>query len=502
MGPWRRWDSDVREGFSAGGAGRQWAAILFAKFGYNSVLLQNAACVSDSCAVTTNLIVEGEQSKNMQMFESQRIRDPIHNLISFEADQFENAMWEALCSAPFQRLRRIKQLGFSDLVYPGATHSRFAHSVGVFHTARQLMQIIYKHEGEQGFQHSSAQIALAAALVHDVGHGPFSHAFEAVGKRLDLKLANHEFVSDRLIRDSELSEPLKILGSGFHNDVADVIGSAGPRSIYDAVVTSQFDADRLDYMRRDRMMAGSSHGVIDYDWLIGNLEVGTVPVGVDDVQSGVVQTFVVGPKAVLAAEAYVLGLFQLYPTIYFHKATRGAEKLFTELMVRVFMLAIDGSFGETGLPENHPIIKFANAPTDLNLALQLDDTVVWGALSQIADGPDKLCSEYARRLLDRKLLRCFDLRENIKKQVRETASPDDIRNLTDRISGDIVLVWTNHIKGLGMAHIPRMRYIPAPSFLFGWWGFFAFMFLFFGLCRLWVRNSKKPHQRFFHIKRG
>ena len=76
---------------------------------------------------------------------SQRIQDPVHNLIAFKDDQFENVMWRVIQTRPFQRLRRIKQLGFTDLVYPGATHSRFAHSVGVFHTARQLMRIIKRH---------------------------------------------------------------------------------------------------------------------------------------------------------------------------------------------------------------------------------------------------------------------------------------------------------------------------------------------------------------------
>jgi uncharacterized protein len=219
------------------------------------------------------------------VYKAQRIRDPVHNLIGFSANEFENAMWDVIQSQPFQRLRRIKQLGFSDFVYPGATHSRLAHSIGVFHTARQLVGVI-RDRGEDNFQPRRAEAALAAALVHDVGHGPFSHAFEDVGKKLSLKMAQHERVSQELIRDSELSEALQKLGRGFHHDVADVIETASPRTIYDAVVSSQFDADRLDYMRRDRLMAGSSHGVIDYDWLISNLEVESVEVSVDEAKLG------------------------------------------------------------------------------------------------------------------------------------------------------------------------------------------------------------------------
>ncbi len=147
-------------------------------------------------------------------FVRQRIRDPLHNLIEFAADDFDHVMWQVIQTRPFQRLRRIKQLGFSDFVYPGATHTRLAHSVGVFHTARRLMKTVEDQLGVSAYQSHRAKVCLAAALVHDVGHGPFSHAFESVGKRLELKMAHHELVSDLLIRDSEISQAMKPLGSG------------------------------------------------------------------------------------------------------------------------------------------------------------------------------------------------------------------------------------------------------------------------------------------------
>ncbi len=158
------------------------------------------------------------------MFVTQRIRDPVHDLIPFDATEFDSALWGVLQTGPFQRLRRIRQLGFSEFVYPGATHSRFAHSVGTFHIARRLMQIVERHLGDTDFRSSRAERALAAALVHDLGHGPFCHAFEEVAKRLRLKLARkHETVSDGLIRNGEVAEALNALGSGFANDVAEVI---------------------------------------------------------------------------------------------------------------------------------------------------------------------------------------------------------------------------------------------------------------------------------------
>lgn len=353
----------------------------------------------------------------------QRIRDPLHNLIGFAGNELELILWRVIQTRPFQRLRRVKQLGFSDLIYPGASHSRFVHSVGVFHTARQLIEVVRNYDRSE----SRENLALAAALVHDLGHGPFSHAFETVGKRLGLKLADHEYVSDLLIRHGEVAEILNEMGSGVAVDVADMVKKEGRKTVHNAVVSSQFDADRLDYMRRDRLMTGSQHAAIDFTWLIANLEVASLPTGVDDRPTGSVKTFVIGPKAIHAAEAYVLGLFQLYPTVYFHKATRGAEKLFTELLVRLVTLVRDAAAVRTGLPDRHPLIRFAVDPENLDNMLNLDDSVLWGALSLMIDAEDPLIREFSARLRDRKLYKCVDIRSRISHEFDPESTGDDAR---------------------------------------------------------------------------
>ena len=101
----------------------------------------------------------------------QRIRDPLHDLIEFDASRFEQMLWRVIQSSPFQRLRRVRQLGFSEYVYPGATHTRFAHSLGVFFNARRLMRIVERHIGKNDFDQYRSEAAIAAALLHDVGHG-------------------------------------------------------------------------------------------------------------------------------------------------------------------------------------------------------------------------------------------------------------------------------------------------------------------------------------------
>jgi HD superfamily phosphohydrolase len=161
------------------------------------------------------------------------------------------------------------------------------------------------------------------------------------------------------------------MGSGFANDVADMVSGSGVRTIYSAVVSSQFDADRLDYMRRDRLMTGTQHAGIDFEWLVENLEVADVEHSVGETRLPPVQTFVLGRKAIFAAEAYVLGLFQLYPTVYLHKATRGAEKIYVELLARTFTLVKKGLIEKTGLPVTHPLVKFARTPENIECAPRL-----------------------------------------------------------------------------------------------------------------------------------
>jgi hypothetical protein len=361
----------------------------------------------------------------------QRIRDPLHGLIEFdEGNPFERMLWRVIKTRSFQRLRRIRQLGFSDLVYPGATHSRFAHSLGVFHTAQKLMTIINPSTPNERL---SAEAAMAAALVHDVGHGPFSHAFEVIGEAFGWKLAGeHENHSEALIRCRDPGA----IGAELDrhdNDFADLVADAvrgGPSTIFQSVVSSQFDADRLDYVRRDRLMTGTGLAAIDFDWLLTNLEIGELPG--DGLRR---QTFVLGSKAVHAAEGFVIGLFQMYPTVYFHKTTRGAEKLAQAALKRVFDLALAGDWTKTGLPETHPLIRVTKTPDDLAVLADLDDTVVLGALVMLRAAADPLLAGLSERLQNRNLFGAIDLIRD--GQIREFGEAEFLRKkdaITDAVT--------------------------------------------------------------------
>lgn len=278
------------------------------------------------------------------------------------------------------------------------------------------MKVIKARTEPKDFSDTRANVALAAALLHDVGHGMFSHAFESVSDDLNLGMTSHEEISSRLIRESDIAKVLDEGGIDV-NKVANLIARKGPEDLYDAVVSSQFDADRLDYMRRDRLMCGVQSGGIDFTWLIQNLQIGRVASSAGEadaaslVPPSTVQTFILGAKAVMASEAYVLALFQLYPTVYFHNTTRAAEMVFKDLLRRVFQFLKNGDFVNSGITKTHPFAQLADAPNDIAAIMRLDDTVFWGTLPIFCEAKDDGIRRLAGNLRLRRLPKAHDLRE-------------------------------------------------------------------------------------------
>lgn len=341
------------------------------------------------------------------MTRTQRIRDTVHNLIEFDAGEFEQTCWKVLNTRPMQRLRRVKQLGFSEFVYPGACHSRFAHSVGVFHTARQLVGVVNRRLGSQRFDGDEARLAMAAALVHDVGHGPFSHAFEDALKRLGIA-KRHELRTQQILQETDVIHAFEEFAD-FPRRIGELVEASYPKNIYASLVSSQFDADRLDYMRRDRLMSGTQQSGIDYEWLIANLHVRKVPIQVDGAHIGKAEALVIDEKSILAAEGYIFSLLYLYINVYFHKTTRGLEKIFSALIELLAKKIIDGSWAATGLPKTHPLVAFLRDPEAIGPFLQLDDAVIMGAMSMLAESSDPSIAELALRIRDRRIYGCVDI---------------------------------------------------------------------------------------------
>lgn len=209
-----------------------------------------------------------------------------------------------------------------------------------------------------------------------------------------------------------LSDSISSIIDGYRrnmaSDVARVFKEDTPPDIYSSVVSSQFDADRLDYMRRDRMMTGTQIGGIDFTWLLSNLEVCKIDVGVDEEKYAEIDTLVLGSKALWAGESYVLSLFQLYPNVYLHKTTRGAEQFFSHLMQQIKALVDEKSEVRAGFASDHPLVRYLRDQS-LGNYLDLDDTLIWGSLPLIAKASDPLLAATADDLRFRRLPKAIDV---------------------------------------------------------------------------------------------
>lgn len=344
------------------------------------------------------------------MPKTQRIRDPVHDLIVFrDHSDIDQLAWELINTREFQRLRRIRQLGFSEFVFPGATHTRFSHCVGVYQTARELLEIIKQKIGSD-YDEGRAEVALCAALLHDIGHGPFSHAFENAEKKLE-RGKNHESWGSEIIKeDTEVHSKLVERRSEiFADEVAGLLAAKEPKDIYSSVVSSQFDADRLDYIRRDRYMTGTGLGHIDFGWLLDCLEVEVITISdPEHTDYSDVQSLILNYKGLNAAESYLLARINLFTNVYMHKTTRGAEKLLGAFLEQLAMDIAGANLSKSGVPENHPLVVHLSSSPSLETYLLLDDDVIWSALNHARLGKSPTLSKLGAALLDRKLYKCFD----------------------------------------------------------------------------------------------
>ncbi len=339
----------------------------------------------------------------IEKFDERRIRDPVHGLIVFDGkDDADRFAWALMQTPEFQRLRRIKQLGFSEFVYPGASHTRFAHSVGAFHVAKRLLRVVERHLGRRRKERRNIAARLAV-LLHDIGHGPFSHAFEHVTKAIGQLRGHEEWSVEIVTGDTETRRILEALDPSMPEEIATMISGEEAPDVYATVVSSQFDADRLDYLQRDRVMSGVQTGHIDRDWLFDCLRIGRVTIGGNDQPEA---CMFVNHKGLRVAEEYLEARFRLYAGVYMHKTTRAAEKMLEEAMRQLDNLTRAGRRSRGA----GPLQRFLRSRRpSLGDYLALDDTTVWRELSLQRDSRDRRLAELSGRLLDRRLFKCLDL---------------------------------------------------------------------------------------------
>jgi hypothetical protein len=320
--------------------------------------------------------------------------------VTFENCDRDRILLRLINTREFQRLRRIKQLGFSETVFPGANHNRFSHSIGVLHIAKLFIERI-KLLG-CSLDQSVELVVLAGALLHDVGHGPFSHAFEQVTKE------NHERRTCEIVEDSS-TEIHTVLAS--HDpqlpqkiaqfwDEESTEGTVAVPGYLTHIISSQLDADRFDYLLRDSYAAGVGYGNFDHRWLISHLHV-------DEAKSRLYLNY----KSLLPVEQYIFARYHMYRTVYFHKTTRAAEVMLRLLFKRYRTLIQERTFESAlGVVPHAPlqVVKAFLGTISLEEYLRLDDHSITEFLKSCQSASDPILRELGAGLLNRHYFKAID----------------------------------------------------------------------------------------------
>jgi HD superfamily phosphohydrolase len=223
-------------------------------------------------------------------------------------------------SAPFQRLRYVRQLGHAYLVYPGATHSRFEHALGAYHLARRALSLLRDRGELDDIAPEEATMVWLAALLHDIGHYPFSHALEEAG------LPTHESLAVGYLQHPAVQQALEALGiPSVVSLLADLIQGTS-HSPLQGLVAGSLDLDKIEYLTRDAHMCGVPYGTVDVDRLLHSITVVTLPDGTRRVG--------VHEKGLSAVESLLFAKYQMYRTVYWHHAIRSATAMFKRLVHR------------------------------------------------------------------------------------------------------------------------------------------------------------------------
>ncbi len=313
-----------------------------------------------------------------------------------------------------QRLRYIKQVSMTHLVYPGALHTRFQHVMGAMHLMQLAIDTL--RSKEVYISEEEEEAVLLAILLHDIGHGPFSHSLE----HTLIEGVSHEQVSHLLMDklNRQFNGKLDLAITVFNNQY--------PRSFLHQLVSSQLDTDRMDYLNRDSFFTGVSEGVISFDRIIKMLNVQN-------------DELVVEAKGIYSVEKFLIARRLMYWQVYLHKTVIAAEQMLIKALARAKELSNAGKvlFATPALQHflNHRITSenFASHDEHLEWFTKLDDNDIMSALKVWADHEDFILSTLCRRLLGRDLFRtamrndCFDSEEirEIRSRVKDCFGVDD-----------------------------------------------------------------------------
>ncbi|MEK5145948.1 MULTISPECIES: HD domain-containing protein [Psychrobacillus] len=325
-----------------------------------------------------------------KLAEEKVFKDPVHRYIHVR----DQVIWDVIGAKEFQRLRRIKQLGTTYLVFHGAEHSRFNHSLGVYEIVRRIVDDSFS--GRPEWDDSERLVVLCAALLHDLGHGPFSHAFENV-----FGLDHEYFTQQIILGDTDVNEILKRVSEDFPQRVADVIGKTYPNKQVVSLISSQIDADRMDYLQRDAYFTGVSYGHFDMERILRVMRPREDQV-------------VIKSSGMHAVEDYIMSRYQMYWQVYFHPVSRSAEVILTKVLHRAKALS---KMGYDFKQQPTHFRGFFDGTYTLNEYLALDEGVLLTYFQLWMSEDDPILSDLSDRFVNRKLFQYieFDLAKDYMK---------------------------------------------------------------------------------------
>lgn len=315
--------------------------------------------------------------------EEKVFKDPVHNYIHVQ----HSTIWRLINTMEFQRLRRIRQLGTSYLTFHGAEHSRFSHSLGVYEITRRIISQ-FERSGYTDWPNSEKLLALCAALLHDLGHGPFSHSIEEA-----FHMDHEEWTRRIILGDTEVNAILTEVSAEFPAKVASVIAKDYVNPIVVNLVSSPLDADRMDYLLRDAYYTGVNYGTIDIDRILRMLR---------PYQGRIV----VKESGMHAVEDYLMSRYQMYWQVYFHPVTRSSEIILRQIFRRAKELYHD-HYSFNFMIE--PLPGLFEDRLSVQDYLKLDEALIQTAFSQWTTEKDPVLSELCCRFMHRRLYKYVEV---------------------------------------------------------------------------------------------
>lgn len=330
-----------------------------------------------------------------KLSEEKVFKDPVHRYIHVR----DRVVWDLIGTKEFQRLRRIKQLGTTFLTFHGAEHSRFSHSLGVYEIVRRIIDDVFA--GRPEWNNEERLLTLCAALLHDLGHGPFSHSFEKV-----FDFDHEDFTRKIILGETEVNKVLTKVSPIFPKKVAEVIAKTSEKKLVISLISSQIDADRMDYLQRDAYFTGVSYGHFDMERILR-------------VMRPVEDQVVIKKSGMHAVEDYIMSRYQMYWQVYFHPVSRSAEVILSKILHRAKQL-----FEENYSFKCEPIhfYSFFHDQVTVTDYLKLDESIMLYYFQNWQEEADPILSDLCRRFVNRNLFKYaeFDPAKEYKKLAKLT----------------------------------------------------------------------------------